>query len=158
MDTLKRLVRRLLFPVYGPFIRMRHGQTLGVRGIVVDARRRVLLVRHSYTPGWSFPGGGVRSGETLREALARELREETGIALDTAPRLHGVFANFRILPGDHVAVFVAERWHRESEPGFGIEITERRFFPLDALPDSVTPGTRRRLDELRDGAPPAETW
>jgi len=37
------------------------------------------MVRHSYMPGWHFPGGGLRRGETPEEGILRELREEIGL-------------------------------------------------------------------------------
>src|SRR5271165_629031 len=42
----------------------------------------VLLVRNSYVPYYSLPGGYVRKDETAREAAVRELREEVGISTE----------------------------------------------------------------------------
>lgn len=54
------------------------------RGLVVDDDERILLAQHRInerTVVWVGPGGGVEDGETLVEALARELFEETGLVL-----------------------------------------------------------------------------
>ena len=58
---------------------------LGVRAVVLDSQGRVFLIRHTYATGWHLPGAGVEAGETLRQALARELAEEGNIEL-TGPR------------------------------------------------------------------------
>lgn len=62
------------------------------RGLVFDDEGRVLLAQHRIneeTTVWVGPGGGVEDGESLVEALARELFEETGLVLadQTAPNL-----------------------------------------------------------------------
>jgi 8-oxo-dGTP diphosphatase len=61
------------------------GPLLGVAGVVVDERSRVLLVRRLNDPGkgrWGLPGGLVELGESLAEALQRELREECGVEVE----------------------------------------------------------------------------
>jgi len=52
-----------------------------VRAVVLDSDDRVLLVRFEFPnwTGWATPGGGVDSAEGLKDALRRELAEETGL-------------------------------------------------------------------------------
>ena len=132
--------------------------TLGVRGLVLDAEDRVLLVRHTYVPGFYLPGGGVESGETLLQALARELEEEGGVHLLGAPTLHGVYLNRRISPRDHVALYVVRLFRCDGPREPDHEIAEAGFFPLDALPEDSTPATRARIAEVLDGAPNSPYW
>ncbi len=132
--------------------------TLGVRGIVLDSEEQVFLVRHSYVHGWHFPGGGVETGETLEQALAKELREEGNIMLEGEPQFHGVFLNRHVSPRDHVAVFVVRAFHQTAPKTSDAEIIEARFFPIKSLPATTTKGTRRRLSEVLDDAQKAQEW
>lgn len=132
--------------------------TLGVRGVVVDGEGRVLLLRHTYTPGWHFPGGGVEKGETSHQALLRELLEEAGVdATASAVRLVSVHANAAIFPNDHVLVYRVEGWRQVAATQRG-EIAEKGFFYPHDLPAGATPATRRRLDELFGGAEISPHW
>jgi ADP-ribose pyrophosphatase YjhB (NUDIX family) len=117
----------------------------------------VLLVRHTYIAGWFLPGGGVESGETAPEAIAREMAEEGGVEIVGAPTLAGFYANGPRFPNDHVVLYRVAEW-RACPPASAGEIAERGFFALDALPDGVTAGTRARLAELFEGAAPARFW
>ena len=141
-----------------PWWRLTRGLTLGAQGVVIDERSRVLLVRHRYRPGWWFPGGGVERRETIEAALARELREETGVRLTAPAELHGMFSNGENFPGDHIAVFVVRAWERPKPPPSNMEIAEQGFFASDDVPRGADAGTRRRLAEIFDGAVLSEMW
>ena len=143
--------------VLHPWWRISRGMTLGVRGLVQDPQGGVFLIRHSYTPGWHLPGGGVERGETLLTALHRELLEEGNITPTAPPTLFHVYASpqFR---GDHVALFLISEWEQHSAPIPDREIVEHGFFARDSLPQDATDGTRRRLAEVFDGVAPGEHW
>jgi ADP-ribose pyrophosphatase YjhB (NUDIX family) len=144
-----------ILQLYG---RLARGMTLGVRGVVLDSDGNVFLVRHGYTPGWHFPGGGVEPGENLAEALTRELMEEGNLRITGTPLLHGVFRNAQAAPRDHVAVFVVREFEQSPPPQPNWEIREASFFPLNKLPEGMTEGTRRRLEEILYGAPVGAHW
>ncbi len=55
-----------------------------VGAVVHDDAGRLLLIRRGHPPNagtWSLPGGRVEPGETLEQAVVREVREETGLAV-----------------------------------------------------------------------------
>lgn len=139
------------------FVLMRP-MTLGVRGVALDTEGRVLLVKHSYTPGWHFPGGGVEAGETCEHALIREMAEEACVEIEPPLQLHGLFHNIHVSSRDHVAVYVARRFRVTGEHKPDREILAARFFPLDALPDDTTRATRVRLAEILTGQALSPTW
>ncbi|MCG6122455.1 MAG: NUDIX domain-containing protein [Microvirga sp.] len=132
--------------------------TLGARAVVHDPGRGVLLIRHTYAPDWQFPGGGVEPGEAMGEALTRELREEARVELRGEPTLHGLFFNRAVSDRDHVAVYRVHEFTIIGEKQPDWEIAEARFFPLVALPDDTSPGTRRRLREIFAGEPLSAEW
>lgn len=152
------LIFRTILRVQHIFLRFFKPLTLGVRAVVIDGNGHVFLVRHSYTPGWHLPGGGVEPGETACQALVRELAEEGNIALSGAPELIGIYLNRYVSRRDHVLVYVVRHFRQSGPPDPNWEIREAGFFPRDALPDGVTRGTRARLEQVFDGAPGAPLW
>jgi len=147
-------VNRLLH-VYWRFSR---GLTLGARGMVLDAEGRVFLIKHTYTEGWHLPGGGVEAGETLSDALSRELFEEGNIEITGPVVLHGVFFHPIYSNRDHVALYIVREFRQTSVPEPNREILASGFFPVDALPPGTTAGTRARIAEVTEGRPAAKRW
>jgi 8-oxo-dGTP pyrophosphatase MutT (NUDIX family) len=138
--------------------RLSRGLTLGVRGLVLDESGRIFLVKHTYVRGWHLPGGGVEPGETLLDALARELKEEGNIDLVEQPPLHAVYFNKRVSQRDHVALFVVTAFHQPAPPKPDHEILAHGFFALDALPDDTVASVRARVAEVMMGAPVSQRW
>lgn len=67
--------------------------SVSVAGVVIDAQGRALLIQRRDNGHWEPPGGIVEPGETIPEALAREVHEETGLAIALPATLTGVYKN-----------------------------------------------------------------
>lgn len=161
MERIPRSLLKLLMPMARIYWRFTRPLTMGARGLVRDAEGRVLLVRHTYTPGWYLPGGGVDRGETLQAAVIREIDEEAGVIVASdaeKPRLVGVYANFREFKSDHIALFVVGPGSYERVSRKSLEIAETGFFSPDALPEGTTTATRARIREVMQGLAPPEYW
>lgn len=71
-DGLRRSILRMVSPTF----------TVGALCLVEHHDTRVLLVRHSYRPGWGLPGGIVKRREDVDAAAHREVREEVCLEID----------------------------------------------------------------------------
>jgi 8-oxo-dGTP pyrophosphatase MutT (NUDIX family) len=158
LQKLRRKSEPALRRVLHLYWRFARGMTLGVRGVVLDGDDRVFLVKHTYVAGWYLPGGGVETGETFRDALARELMEEGRIELLGEPKLHGIFFNSYASRRDHVAVYVVRHFRQARLPEPNREIAACGFFAADALPLDASEGTRLRIAEVLENKPPVATW
>lgn len=78
-----------------------------VGAVVFDDRGRLLLVRRAHAPSsgqWSLPGGRVEAGESLEEAVRREVSEETGLEVEVGV----VVGATEIAAGDHLVYDVTD--------------------------------------------------
>ena len=117
---------------------------VGVGAVIVDRRdrdeTRVVLIRRGTAPllgEWSLPGGVLECGETLRAAVVREAREETGLLVESVEML-GVYE--RLIPGDQGRM----RYHFVlidflcrpvgGELRAGSDAADVRWFTRDELP------------------------
>lgn len=122
--------------------------------------REILLMRRSDNGLWGLPGGYVDAGESVAQAAAREVLEETGWRVETG-RLIGVYsdpARQVIDYGDGHRVQAVnlcfEALAREpGQPTTPEETLETGFFPWDALPEPFVPIHTIRVEDAFRGDP-----
>jgi ADP-ribose pyrophosphatase YjhB (NUDIX family) len=153
----RRNMQPLVRPLYQAYSRLSRGATLGVRGVVLNGAGEIMLVEHTYVPGWFLPGGGIERGETVEGALIRELEEEAGVRPVGRPQLLSIHANHHVFRGDHVLVYRVDTWE-PCTPTAHAEILDRGWFAPDALPADTTRATRRRIEEALAGAEVSPHW
>ena len=148
------MLKRLLAAVYRRMpVSLRRGMvlltqprfTVTAGAVIRDERGRVLLLRHVFRrgSGWGIPGGFLARGEQPDEAVRRELREETGLALGevelafvrTLARPHQVEVIFRC------RVRAAALEGREDS----LEIDRAEWFEREALPEGIGDDQRRLI-------------
>jgi 8-oxo-dGTP diphosphatase len=106
----------------------------------------VLLCRRAIDPGigkWSFPAGYVDRGEELREALTRELREETGLSAELG-RVVGVYSE-----AGNPVVLVVYAASATGEPRPSAEASELRVFDPGDLPELAFAHDSRIVEDWR---------
>lgn len=123
---------------------------LGARIVPVRADGQLLFVRHSYMPGWFFPGGAVDRGETTEAAALRELWEETGLRPTAAPTFVGIQFAEEAGVSDHVTVYAVPVTGTPQAQGW--EISEICFAPADAPPEPLTASMQEQLALYRRSA------
>lgn len=137
----------------------RWGRALGVRpsvsAVIFDRRRRVLLQQRSDGGQWGLPGGSVEIGESVTDAVVREVREETGLGV-TVRRLVGVYSrpDLQVVryPDGHVWHYVNVCFEcavRGGELTTCDETLALAYFPVGALPSGTLPNHRIRIRDAR---------
>lgn len=117
----------------------------GVRALLFNNQEEILLQKRTDMALWCLPAGAVEVGETVWEALKREVVEETALQVITAEPMalySGPNQRFRYPNGDEVqgfsVAFIVRKWQGQPRAD-GVEGSEVRFFPLIQLPDNLAP-------------------
>ncbi len=122
--------------------------------------RELLLVQRSDNGHWGLPGGYVEPGETVLQAVVREVREETGVVAQIG-RLIGVYSDpgFQVLEypdGRRVQAvnlcFEAVALELAGAPTTPQETLATGYFRVDALPQPRVPIHEIRILDLLGGA------
>jgi ADP-ribose pyrophosphatase YjhB (NUDIX family) len=124
--------------VYGDRIGKLGRIRLGCSAMIFDAAGRLLLTRRTDNGQWCLPGGGIDPGESVTEACAREVQEETGLIVRVG-RLVGVYSDPHMLleyaDGNRFHL-VALSFAAEvvgGTLGLSEETSEVGYFPLDEV-------------------------
>jgi 8-oxo-dGTP diphosphatase len=117
--------------------------TVSVAAIVVNDKREVLLLNHVLRPhsGWGYPGGFLDAGESVADAIKREINEETGIELEDL-KLYRV-----LVRGNHVEILFSAKPVGEPQV-LSSEIYELGWFGTDALPEGTTLAQKMLIGEV----------
>jgi ADP-ribose pyrophosphatase YjhB (NUDIX family) len=109
---------------------------IDVRGVVLDAER-LLLVRECGQSSWTLPGGWADVGETPRQAVEKEVRQEAGVSVNAVRVLAVLNRDFRHRarwPAHVYKLYVLCLPLGGAPRGDGLETEEASYFPLVALP------------------------
>ncbi len=125
----------------------------GVRALLFNSQGELLLERQALFGSWALPHGCIDVGESVFDALKREVKEETGLSILAADPL-GIYSDPRYSVtypnGDEVQTlslaFVVTEWSGDLAAD-GDEVAELRFFSVDRLPSPIYP---IHLDSIAD--------
>jgi 8-oxo-dGTP pyrophosphatase MutT (NUDIX family) len=129
---VRRLVYRFAYRGLRVWWFIRRPEVSGVKCVLTD-RDRILLVRHTYGPrGWDLPGGTLEPGEAPAATARREMEEELGLVIDDWGDL-GEIDHTLDHRRDRLFCFATELSTPELrlDPG---EIQDARWFPVRELP------------------------
>ena len=129
----------------------------GVSAIILTPEG-VLLQRRSDNGLWGLPGGAVEPGESVTEALVREVREEAGLEVEPL-RLIGVYSAPALgqvvtYPDGNVIHYVSSSFECRIVGGTlacGTESLELGWFDPQKLPGDLMPMHRVRIEDALAG-------
>ncbi len=144
--------------IYGERIGKQGKLSVGCSAVIFDeAHQKILLTRRSDNGRWCLPGGHMEAGESVAEACAREVEEETGLQVQIL-RLIGVYSSPHMLltyaDGNRyqIVALCFEAEAKDGEPGLSDETTEAGYFtPAEIEMMDVMEHHRPRIQDALSG-------
>lgn len=132
--------------------------TIGVKALIINEHKQVMLIEHTYMAGWHLPGGGVDPTETPKEAIIREVKEETGLIVNEEPTLFAIYTHEIFGASDYPLLYIIRTFSILPDAKLCREIKQARWFDMDNLPQDTTESTRLRINEVLKSLPPSASW
>ena len=114
----------------------------GTTCIIYDKEKGILLEKRADNGMWCLPGGSIELGETLEEALKREVKEETSLDIFN-PKLFDVKAGVHMIYPNTDEVYYTDIIYTTNEYAGELkpdaESEEIAWIPIDQLPDNIMP-------------------
>lgn len=124
--------------------------------VLFNEKNEILLEERSDDGYFDFPGGAIDLKETMEEAAARELLEETGLIADELELLKvysGEITHYVYFNGDEIygvdAVYLCYKWHGSLKPQLD-EVKSLKFYSLDQMPDKMSKRNKQILIDIKN--------
>lgn len=125
---------------------------IGATAVPLLANGQVVLVRRRDNGLWSLPGGLVDWGETVQQAIERELWEETSLRVVAFGRLAGVYSDPDRDPRIHsICIVVEVQVTGTMQVRDTLELLEVRAFDRNDLPVTLAHDHARQLQDFFSG-------
>lgn len=128
----------------------------GAGVILVNDKQEILLGRRADNGYWAYPAGSMELGESFEECARRETLEEAGLLcgeLELLMLRSGKDTYYEYPNQDKVyfagAVYICREFSGEMKVQEE-EVIEQAFFPLDSLPENLSPGTLEVIEKFRE--------
>lgn len=127
---------------------------VGANAIIFDGNGGVLLEKRSDNGFWGLPGGHVEIGESVQDAVVREVLEETGLTVEVT-RLVGIYShpdNFCFVQyqdgnSAHMLSAVFECTPTGGQLQISEESTDIQYYPVDSLPEQMVLSHKIRIED-----------
>lgn len=131
MKRIIKLISPALFPLIKAYWFIFRPSVSGAK-IILTNGNDILFVKHTYGKKYTFPGGGIKRGESPEVAVKREVLEELGVSLGEVTPIK-TFTDTGEFKKDTISVFTSEVFSKEVDTN-NLEIEEAKWSSLENPP------------------------